>query len=178
MNWDAIGAIAEVFGVVAILVSLIYVAKQIHQSNKIAEAETERDLYHHWMLGLESLVADKWTTETLLRGLADFDSLTSVEQTRLSYKFVELNAIYASMLEMADKGLVSRKLSDQCGDVIFSYIMTPGGRRWWELTGPFQVNKDIINRRIDEEGDSFPGFLETLPYHVIEDDYFQANKGQ
>lgn len=88
MNWDAIGAIAEVVGVATILLSLIYVAVQIRQNNKIAQAEAERDLLHHWMLGLDSLVADKWTTEVFLRGLADFDSLTSVEKTRLSYKLI------------------------------------------------------------------------------------------
>jgi hypothetical protein len=171
MNWNAIGVFAEIAGVAAILVSLIYVSIQIRQSNKIAQAEAERDIHHHWMLGLESLVADKWTTETLLRGLADFDSLTSVEKTRLSYKLIQLNVTYDAMLQMTEKGLISRKLTDQAGDVVFSYIMTPGGRKWWELNGPFQTNRDLINKRIEKEGANFPSFLETLPYHVIEDDY-------
>ena len=171
MNWDAIGASAEVIGVVTILLSLIYVAVQVRQSNKIAQGEAERDLHHHWMQGLESLVADKWTTETFLRGLADFDSLTSVEKTRLSYKLIELNVVYAAMLELNEKGMVSTKLTEQCGDVIFSYIMTPGGRRWWELNGPFQTNRDLINQRIELEGDTVPSFFETLPYHIIEDEY-------
>ncbi len=175
MNWDAIGASAEVIGVVTILLSLIYVAVQVRQSNKIAQGEAERDLHHHWMQGLESLVADKWTTETFLRGLADFDSLTSVEKTRLSYKLIELNVVYAAMLELNERGMVSTKLTEQCGDVIFSYIMTPGGRRWWELNGPFQTNRDLINKRIELEGDAFPSFFETLPYHVIEDEYLRPN---
>jgi len=175
MNWDAIAASAEVIGVVTIMLSLIYVAVQVRQSNKIAQGEAERDLHHHWMQGLESLVADKWTTETFLRGLADFDSLTSVEKTRLSYKLIELNVVYAAMLELNEKGMVSTKLTEQCGDVIFSYIMTPGGRRWWELNGPFQTNRDLINKRIELEGDAFPSFFETLPYHVIEDEYLRPN---
>jgi hypothetical protein len=175
MNWDAIGAVAEVMGVATILISLIYVSIQIRQSNQIAQAEAERDVHHHWQHGLESLVADKWTTETLLRGLADFDSLSSVEKTRLSYKLIELNVTYAAMLELCEKGMVSKKLTDQAGDVIFSYIMTPGGRKWWELNGPFQTNRDLINARIEAEGADFPGFLETLPYHVIEDEYFKKS---
>jgi len=175
MNWEAIGAVAEVIGVAAILLSLIYVSVQIRQSNKIAQAEAERDIHHHWQHGLESLVADKWTTETLLRGLADFDSLTSVEKTRLSYKLIELNVTYAAMLELAERGMVSQKITEQAGDVIFSYIMTPGGRKWWELNGPFQTNRELIDKRIEQEGDSFPSFLETLPYHVIEDDYFDTS---
>ena len=31
MNWDAIGAIGEVVGAVAVVVTLLYVARQIHR---------------------------------------------------------------------------------------------------------------------------------------------------
>jgi len=40
MNWDAVGAIAEVFGATAVLVTLIYFSLQIRQSNRLAEAES------------------------------------------------------------------------------------------------------------------------------------------
>ena len=105
MNWDAIGAVAEIVGALTILLSVIYVAVQLRQSNTIAQGEAERDLHNHWMHGLESLVADKWTTETFLRGLADFDSLTSVEKTRLSYKLIELNVIYGCDAGIERKGV-------------------------------------------------------------------------
>ena len=58
MNWDAIGAVAEIIGAMTILVSLVYVSMQIRQSNAIAQAEAERDIYHHWSHGIESLVTD------------------------------------------------------------------------------------------------------------------------
>ena len=34
MNWEAVGAIAEAIGVIAILVSLVYLAVQIRQSTE------------------------------------------------------------------------------------------------------------------------------------------------
>ena len=36
MNWDAVGAIAEVIGAIAIFVSLVYLAVQIRQSTQQA----------------------------------------------------------------------------------------------------------------------------------------------
>jgi len=33
MNWDAIGAVGEVVGAVAVVVTLLYVARQIRQAN-------------------------------------------------------------------------------------------------------------------------------------------------
>jgi hypothetical protein len=170
MNWDAIGAFAEVFGAVTILVSLIYVAIQIRQSNHFAKADAEREVLQNWMHALDSLVTDIPTTEAFLRGLSDFDDLSAAEQTRLSYKLVELNAVHHTMELMAAKGLVDEDLVQSTANVIFSYIQTPGGRRWWELHGPFLPNFKEIQERIDLEGDSFPSFLESLPYHVWKGD--------
>lgn len=33
MNWDAIGAIGEMVGAVAVVITLLYVARRIHQAN-------------------------------------------------------------------------------------------------------------------------------------------------
>ena len=44
MNWDAISAVAEVFGAAAVLVTLIYLSIQIRQSNSLAEAQSQREL--------------------------------------------------------------------------------------------------------------------------------------
>jgi len=42
MNWDAIGAIGEVIGAMAVVLSLIYLATQVHVSNRLARAEAWR----------------------------------------------------------------------------------------------------------------------------------------
>lgn len=44
MNWDAIGATAEILGALAVLATLVYLSLQIHQSNKLAQAESQREL--------------------------------------------------------------------------------------------------------------------------------------
>ena len=42
MNWEAISAIADIIGVIAIVVSLIYVSIQIRQNTKVARAATRQ----------------------------------------------------------------------------------------------------------------------------------------
>jgi hypothetical protein len=168
MNWESIGAIAEVIGVVAILVSIVYLATQIRQSNEIARAEAEREVLQSWMHGLEGFVDSHQTTEFFLKGLADFDALTSIEKTRLSYRLVELNMVYISALENEKKGLIAPHLVEAFGNAFFSYVNSPGGRQWWALHREFFTNMDLIDERIAREGDSFPSFLDTLPYHKLE----------
>ena len=42
MNWDPVGAIAEVCGALAVLVTLIYLAVQIRQQNQVARAQVHQ----------------------------------------------------------------------------------------------------------------------------------------
>ena len=51
MNWDAIGAIAETVGTLAVLVTLVYLAIQLRVSNKQREIES----YRHNLEGLNTI---------------------------------------------------------------------------------------------------------------------------
>ena len=43
MNWDAIGAIGEILGALVVLITLIYLATQIRQSNRIGVTASEAE---------------------------------------------------------------------------------------------------------------------------------------
>lgn len=45
MNWEAISAISEIIGAIAVIVTLIYLARQIAMSNRFAEAEAWRSRF-------------------------------------------------------------------------------------------------------------------------------------
>jgi uncharacterized protein with PQ loop repeat len=40
MNWEAVGAIGEIIGAIAVVVTLIYLAVQVHQNTKSVQAST------------------------------------------------------------------------------------------------------------------------------------------
>ena len=44
MNWDAIGAVGEIVGALAVVLTLAYLAKQIKQSVRTSHASTNREL--------------------------------------------------------------------------------------------------------------------------------------
>ena len=45
MNWDAIGAIGEIIGAAAVVLTLFYLAVQIRQSNRLSSFQTARDIF-------------------------------------------------------------------------------------------------------------------------------------
>ena len=44
MNWDAIGAIGEILGAIAVVETLFYLTRQIHDSTNMARANLSKDL--------------------------------------------------------------------------------------------------------------------------------------
>jgi hypothetical protein len=44
MNWDAVSAIAEIVGVAGVIVSLIYLAKQLQESTKVARSQSRQSI--------------------------------------------------------------------------------------------------------------------------------------
>ncbi len=43
MNWDAVGAIGEIVGAVAVVVTLVYLAKQVNDNSKQVKLNTTQD---------------------------------------------------------------------------------------------------------------------------------------
>ena len=104
MNWDAIGAIGEWAGAVAVVVTLFYLAMQVRQSNVVALAEAERDFWTTWHGVVNRVGVDLEAASLFQRGLHAFQSLSQPEKlmfhTQMCGPFnqaeiaVQLNARY------------------------------------------------------------------------------------
>lgn len=164
MDWEALSAIAEIVGVVLVIVSLVYLATQVRQSNKMALAESERDLLAHWVNAVSGISEDDRTADIWHRGMDDFDSLSNIEKTRFTVILTRLINVYISALRMESKSLVGKQEVDIFGDVCLAMILTPGGRQWWRIMGPYFTIHDLINARISKEGDHFPSWVDMVPF--------------
>ncbi len=91
MNWDAIGAIAELLGAIGVIASLIYLATQIRQSREQMGQNTRAlrgAAYQQWDDSLQATVMQAVTVPALDRvvrlGLADYEQLTNEKMGRFS----------------------------------------------------------------------------------------------
>ena len=76
MNWDAIGAIGDLVGGVAVIVSLVYVGLQMRQGNKISKSESLRELASE-AKELFLWWSDPEQASVLRRALHDFNGLSN-----------------------------------------------------------------------------------------------------
>jgi len=84
MNWEAIGAVAEVAGVIAVLVSILYLAKQVRIGNDLNRTNTFREI----MYGLAThfnVMFGPDDAELVVKGYASYHSLSPVEKLRFEH---------------------------------------------------------------------------------------------
>ena len=80
MNWEAISAIGQIVGAIAVVVSLIYLAREIRTNARSARVASLHDV-NRW---LGELVEHPHLAELYYRGIRDFRSLKSADLVRFS----------------------------------------------------------------------------------------------
>lgn len=82
MNWEAIGAIGEILGALVVFLTLLYLARQIRESNRAARLQSSRDvaaLFNEQ----HSLVASTASLAEAVRKLNDHEELEGSEYIQI-----------------------------------------------------------------------------------------------
>jgi hypothetical protein len=67
MDWDAIGAIGEIVGASAVVVSLIYLATQIRQNTKVARSTMRHGITNSAMVGGQIMAENQYISPIMFR---------------------------------------------------------------------------------------------------------------
>lgn len=166
MNWEAVGALAEAIGVIAILVSLAYVAVQIRQNTQQIARSIESDRLAAFERNIESgnhvrelLILHPDVLQLLLTGYKSYLNLGQLEQVRFALLlrniFSGLQGAYVRQLTM-EHDPTGVEGSARVLDDLLGYR---GVREWlegseldWRPAFREFVNLrlEVINQRIDE----------------------------
>jgi hypothetical protein len=105
MNWDAIGAVGEIVGAIAVLATLIYLAIQIRQSSATQRAQTHQQLAHERTLNMRMLIQNKEIRDATAK--AQFGKPLTTDEQRILYWFTILNLrAYENELYQHSKGMI------------------------------------------------------------------------
>ena len=79
VNWEAISAIGQIVGAIAVVISLIYVAREVRSSahaTQLASRHSMEDIFIRWA---QQLADNQNLREVYYRGLQDFESLEGAD---------------------------------------------------------------------------------------------------
>jgi hypothetical protein len=129
VNWDAIGAVAEVLGALAVLVTLSYFAAQIRQSNRLAEAQSQRELMTFDVF--TPVVTDPTLTTEFRACLNRYDEQDPDVKTRFAFIMTNWHLQMEAVFRMHEKGLIAELSFKGYLTWYNSLLNTPGGAAYW-----------------------------------------------
>ena len=83
MTWEAISNIADIVGAVAVVVSLVYVARQINQNTQASRSSTRQAIADSALVAVSDLIADSGMAQLMTRDMAG-EEFTPAESLRLA----------------------------------------------------------------------------------------------
>ncbi len=140
MNWDAIGAIAELLGAIGVIASLVYLAVQIRHGQRAVRASTYQQYRQGNHQAINSALTVPGLASTVSSGLVDFEQLDPEDAFRFTFWINGVmhsydNACYQYRLGMLDDDRWAMHRAD-----IVQFFETPGVAQWWRSNAPSQVD--------------------------------------
>lgn len=131
MNWDAIGAIAELIGAIGVVASLVYLGIQLRQNSKTISEEIFQSLLNNYHGAMDNLISDRAVNRIWHLGLRDFDALDADD------KRLWLTQMHASLRRYENIILQSQKYPVNKGVIAgiqnqWHWLLNqPGARKFW-----------------------------------------------
>jgi hypothetical protein len=154
LNWEAIGAIGEVVGGVAVIATLLYLAVQIRQNAQSVRNAASLSVNEGLAEINRRVSNDPEFAELWLRGLKDYRGLTDVERMRFSsYALDIMNlAVYVD-------NIIKSTIQDESTNIHINYVKyviriireNPGLRQFVDsLEGRWVGPDDLFKRFRDD----------------------------
>ena len=133
MNWDAINAISQFVSSIAVVLSVLYLAKEVHRSTRVAKvaaqdaaASAVRDVTNTFMESAD--MSRIWGT-----GLEDIQRLSREEQARFFHATHQFLKALETIHFHHVNGLMDDQLWRGWQELLRHYISAPGIARYWEI---------------------------------------------
>lgn len=145
MNWEAIGAVGEILAAIAVVATLIYLAKQIRQNSQAVQVSALRDTTEQWHRWSEVLATSPDLADIVMRGNESYKQLPESDAMR--------NGAYVQMFFDSVESFRSLVLDyevqkdlDVLESIVARRISDPGFSEWWS----------------ENSADYEPGFVEWI----------------
>ena len=126
MNWEAISAIGQMVGALAVVISLIYLARQVGSSARETRIASVRASADRFIRLLQQLAEHPDLNELFDRGNKDFKSLERAEQRRLASFFHQLFRIYEEAYYGQLQGQLDARVWRDVNVTMREFIASPG----------------------------------------------------
>ena len=151
MNWNALAAVAELIGAVAVVLSLLYLAAQIRQSTRTMRSAAFQSTIGFATAFAESLSRDPDLAAVFLAGISDYSSLNETDRLRFHFQMISMLRRYENMHYQSRMGLLHDEQWEGLRESLHHIIVNPGATAWWkENARLFNIDfGSFVDRRLE-----------------------------
>jgi hypothetical protein len=157
MNWDAVGAIGEIVGALAVVLTLGYLGVQTRHVHRTARSDARQRILDEWSDALSDFVDSEENRTVLVRGLEDFESLGQSDLLMFNHWLASFGSNLFNALRLRDEGILDEEAFMYISDNFVGTCCTSGGAVWWHAsTSTFPpslvryVNQQVATRQQED----------------------------
>jgi len=140
MNWDAIGAIAELGGAIAVVATIVYLSLQVRQGNLLAKSQARQRMVEHAQSELFAQINDPSITYAVVKE----GPLSEEEQAKLSLFLTAFMRQREWEWFQYQDGVLDREAYQAYHEVIGIFLSPQRTRKWWHSIGRFAFNQSFV----------------------------------
>lgn len=135
MNWDAIGAVAELLGAIGVICSLIYVATQVRASTIASRVESKLRLTENMVKYGDLLINSPDLNDLMIRGRKSINSLSKAEYLQFSNLALKACWYFSAGFFMYSQKSISDDDWYEIKTIATYWCKSNGFREWWNSRG-------------------------------------------
>jgi len=131
MNWDAVGAVGEILGALAVFISLLYLALQVRQNSAQVELQALMDaIARHVSKYAEATETDE-KAENFRNGLSEFLAMPINERAKFHSTMVGLTAGFLQVWRLYNSGSLTSDDYKAMEGSFVGLFRCPGTQQWF-----------------------------------------------
>jgi hypothetical protein len=133
MNWDAISAVSQLIGSLAVVLSVLYLAVQVHQSTRVAKVAMQ-DAAAAALRDVTKPLMENAELERIWRvGIEDIGALSVEERARFFHAAYQFLKAFETIHFHHVYGMMDRDLWEGWHGLLRHYVVAPGMAHYWKL---------------------------------------------
>jgi hypothetical protein len=131
VNWEALGAIANLLAAIGVIATLIYLSIQIRQNTKAVRSSSVQNLVQSLSTTAQAVVENESMIPLLLKANTGASTLSEEERTRLHFWFIMTFRRFEGVYFQRDLGFVDAAVIEGFERSHIAVFASKSAQEWW-----------------------------------------------
>ncbi len=136
MTFSDWSALAEIVSALGVIVTLLYLAKEVRDLRKRTLFDSLQNVRKEFLDLFDRTTSTPEIADIFARGLNDMKSLSKAEMGCFHSHLHAMHHGFGSVWNLYNAGQLAEAEMVGVRNIFLSYLLTPGGREWWDSIKP------------------------------------------